>query len=75
MSPEQIKVSETIDCNSSRVREKSLAFHSVHAANVYPPNRFFGVFFVLGTPVPGGECASKTLSFSSACKNLGRSTP
>ena len=30
---------------------------------------------VRGAPVPGGGCASNTWSFSSACKNLGRSTP
>ena len=26
-------------------------------------------------PVPGGRCASKTWSFSSACKNLGAQHP
>jgi len=30
---------------------------------------------VRGAPVPGGECASKTWSFSSACKNLGAQHP
>jgi len=28
-----------------------------------------------GAPVPGGGCASKTWSFSSACKNLGAQHP
>jgi len=30
---------------------------------------------VRGDPVPGGGCASKTWSFSSACKNLGAQHP
>jgi len=30
---------------------------------------------VRGAPVPGGGCASKTWSFSSACKNLGAQHP
>jgi len=30
---------------------------------------------VSGAPVPGGRCASKTWSFSSACKNLGAQHP
>jgi len=30
---------------------------------------------VKGAPVPGGGCASKTWSFSSACKNLGVQHP
>jgi len=30
---------------------------------------------VRGAAVPGGECASKTWSFSSACKNLGAQHP
>ena len=30
---------------------------------------------VRGTAVPGGGCASKTWSFSSACKNLGAQHP
>jgi len=30
---------------------------------------------VRGAPVPGGKCASKTWSFSSACKNFGAQHP
>jgi len=30
---------------------------------------------VRGAPAPSGECASKTWSFSSACKNLGAQHP
>jgi len=34
-----------------------------------------GLKIVGGTPVPGGVCASKPWSFSSACTNLSRQRP
>jgi len=57
-------------CGANPTTVEVIEVHLLHFKPIFdtPLNNVRG-------PVPGEGCASKTLSFSSACKNLGRSTP
>jgi len=51
---------------------KVLAANTLHFKPIFDP---LLKKVVRGAPVPDGGCASKTWSFSSACKNLGAQHP